>query len=186
MDPESALELCERLLAESLPDRWAHSQSVAGKAEDLRGLLRGDTEVVEASGWLHDIGYAPDVRVTGFHPLDGARYLRDITQATTLVCTLVAQHTCAAIEAEARGFKEVLLEEFPVDDRGTVDLLDALTYCDLSVGPTGLGVTPEARVEEILSRYLPEDPVHRSISRAAPTLLATHRRVSAARDAGHW
>ena len=35
-----------------------------------------------AAAWLHDIGYAPAVDDTGFHPLDGARYLRDVEQAT--------------------------------------------------------------------------------------------------------
>jgi hypothetical protein len=28
------------------------------------------------AAWLHDIGYAPELAVTGFHPLDGARFLR--------------------------------------------------------------------------------------------------------------
>jgi putative nucleotidyltransferase with HDIG domain len=186
MDPASARDLSERLLAVALPDRWAHSLSVAAKAEELRGLLHDDTEVVETAGWLHDIGYAPDVRATGFHALDGARYLRDVTHAVPVVCTLVAHHTCATIEAETRGLKDVLLTEFPLDDADTADLLDALTYCDMSVGPTGESLPPESRLEEILARYLPEDPVHQSISRAGPTLLATHRRVSAARDAGHW
>jgi len=186
MDPASARDLSERLLAAALPNRWAHSQSVAAQAKDLRLLLGEDTEVVETSGWLHDIGYAPGVRVTGFHPLDGARYLRDITHAVPLICTLVAHHTCATIEAETRGLKGELLEEFPLDDAVTAHLLDALTYCDMSVGPTGETLTPECRLEEILARYRPDDPVHRSIARAAPTLLATHSRVSAARDAGRW
>jgi len=26
---------------------------------------------LEAAAWLHDIGYAPDLVVSGFHPLDG-------------------------------------------------------------------------------------------------------------------
>jgi hypothetical protein len=32
-------------------------------------------EVLVAAAWVHDIGYAPELLATGFHPLDGARYL---------------------------------------------------------------------------------------------------------------
>ena len=34
------------------------------------------TDDLVAAAWLHDIGYAPELVETGFHPLDGARYLR--------------------------------------------------------------------------------------------------------------
>jgi hypothetical protein len=34
---------------------------------------------------LHDIGYAPDLVITGFHPLDGARFLRGIGGSDQLV-----------------------------------------------------------------------------------------------------
>jgi hypothetical protein len=35
-----------------------------------------DREILVAAAWLHDIGYAPGLAETGFHPLDGARWLR--------------------------------------------------------------------------------------------------------------
>jgi putative nucleotidyltransferase with HDIG domain len=63
-------------MAEPLPRRWGHVQAVAAKAESLRPLLGEDADLLVVAAWLHDIGYAPDVQDTGFHPLDGARYLR--------------------------------------------------------------------------------------------------------------
>jgi len=75
-------ELARSLLAEPLPRRWAHSQGVAAKARTLAPILGDDAELLQAAAMLHDIGYAPPIAVTGFHPLDGARYLRDETRRT--------------------------------------------------------------------------------------------------------
>jgi hypothetical protein len=49
----------------------------------VSGVLGYSTDFV-AAAWLHDIGYAPAIAEsgTGFHPLDGARYLRDKMRAT--------------------------------------------------------------------------------------------------------
>ncbi|MFG2800604.1 HD domain-containing protein [Streptomyces pseudovenezuelae] len=64
------------LLAEPLPQRWAHSQGVAARAQSLAGILGDDAEVLWAAAMLHDIGYTPSLAETRFHPVDGARYLR--------------------------------------------------------------------------------------------------------------
>jgi hypothetical protein len=182
MDASWAEELAERLLAEALPNRWAHSRGVGRKAHKLRTLAGEHADVLEAAAFLHDIGYAPTVRDTGFHPLDGARYLRDHTDAPALLCTLVANHTCALIEAAERGLDDALAREFPIGEEPEGTLVAAITHCDLSVGPTGLAMTAEARVEEILSRYRPGDPVHRAIERARPTLLEQYDRIVTLRE----
>jgi putative nucleotidyltransferase with HDIG domain len=72
-----AIHLSQALLQESLPRRWAHVQGVAARARSLAPVLGADAELLEAAAWLHDIGYAPGLTVTGLHALDGARYLRD-------------------------------------------------------------------------------------------------------------
>src|ERR1700760_1690692 len=87
------------LLQEPLPRRWAHSQGVAGRARGLAPVLGADADLLEAAAWLHDIGYAPALTDPGLHQLDGARYLRDAEHADTLLCRLVAHHSCAIIEA---------------------------------------------------------------------------------------
>ncbi len=169
-----ARETARDLLQEPLPRRWAHTQSVAAKARTLGPALGADAEIVEAAAWLHDIGYAPDLHDTGFHPLDGARYLRDVAGAEPLLCRMVAHHSCALIEAEERGLATDLIREFRPAPR---DLAEALIYCDMTTGPDGQPMTVGDRLEEILQRYGPTDAVSRAIARSAPTLTAAVQRV---------
>ncbi len=51
------------------------SGSESGERTDTGGCRR-----LVAAAYLHDIGYAPELAITGFHPLDGARHLR-VTRA---------------------------------------------------------------------------------------------------------
>ena len=72
---EEAHQLSQRHL-ESLERRWRHVQAVAACSRDLVQILPdSDRSCVVAAAWLHDIGYAPALAVTGFHPVDGAMYL---------------------------------------------------------------------------------------------------------------
>src|SRR5215471_13992874 len=107
-----AEEIARKLLEIPLPRRWAHSQGVAAQARTLAPILGDKADLLEAAAWLHDIGYAPDLVDTGFHPLDGARYLRDTHHANTHLCRLVAHHSCALIEARKRGLADMLVCEF--------------------------------------------------------------------------
>ena len=103
-----AEHLAQALLQDPLPRRWAHVQGVAARARSLAPVLGADADLLEAAAWLHDIGYAPDLAVTGLHALDGARYLRDAQHADAMLCRLVAHHSCAIVEAEERGHADVL------------------------------------------------------------------------------
>jgi hypothetical protein len=163
-----AEHVAQTLLQDSLPRRWAHVQGVAAQARSLAPVLGSDADLVEAAAWLHDIGYAPGLITTGFHPLDGARYLRDTQQADAMLCRLVAHHSCAIIEAAERGLADVLTLEFePAPDA----LASALTYCDMTTSPDGEPVPVETRLAEIHDRYGPGHLVSRSIQRATPTIL---------------
>src|ERR1700684_1219936 len=138
-----AAEQARKLLEVPLPRRWAHVQGVAAQARSLAPILGDDADLLEAAAWLHDIGYSPELTDTGFHPLDGARYLRDVHHADQLVCRLVAHHTCAIIEAEERGLADALSSEFePVGPL----LTNALTYCDLTTSPDGEPVLADQRL----------------------------------------
>lgn len=55
-------------------------QTVASRADEIGYVVSEDTDVLVAAAWLRDIGYAPEVVDTGFHPLDGARWLRRDTE----------------------------------------------------------------------------------------------------------
>ena len=46
-------------------------RSVAQRAGRVATILSLPDDLV-AAAWLHDIGYAPGLVQTGFHPLDGA------------------------------------------------------------------------------------------------------------------
>jgi hypothetical protein len=125
--------------------------------------------LVEAAAWLHDIGYAPDLVNTGFHALDGARYLRDVHGADERLCRLVAHHSCAVFEAEQRGLLDVLQGEFPQEQ---TELRQGLTYCDMTTGPDGSPLEVAERLAEILSRYGADHLVSRSISNATPCITS--------------
>lgn len=178
MTDEGARELSRLLLAVELPRRWAHSQGVARQADAVARALQGHAKAVESAAWLHDIGYAEPLVSSGFHPLDGARYLRDGGYSDRVVWTLVAHHTCALVEAEERGLADVLAAEFPLDDVAPFAMA-ALTYCDMTTGPNGHRVDVEQRLAEILTRYPADHVVHRSIARAAPSLRAQVDEITA-------
>lgn len=163
------------LLEEPLPRRWAHTQGVAATAQTLSGVLGDDAELLTASAWLHDIGYSPTLVVTGFHPLDGARYLRDTGRASETLCRLVAHHSCAINEATERGLASDLLSEFT---QPPGHLADAIIYCDMTTGPDGQNMTVDQRIAEILARYGPDHLVSRAITKSAPYLTAAVSRVT--------
>jgi len=172
---DRAEAVARSLLKKPLPHRWAHSQGVAAQARTLAPILGRHADAVTAAAWLHDIGYGPGPHGSGFHPLDGARYLRDVQHADPLVCRLVAHHSCAAIEAAERGLAVDLLREFKPVSRL---LSDALIYCDMTVGPQGQPLPVEQRLAEIRERYGPDHVVTRALARSAPNLAASVARTT--------
>jgi len=170
-----ARDLAERLLADPLPRRWAHSQGVGRKAESVAHRVGADAELLVAAAWLHDIGYAPDLVKSGSHALDGARYLRDVAHAGARLCRLVANHTYAIVEARRRGLATELATEFPIID-GLV--ADALVYCDMTTSPDGDPIDVEDRLAEIAARYGPGSLVADSKAEARPRILESVRNMT--------
>ena len=164
--------MAARLLIDLHP-RWSHVQGVGALAERLRHLGAISDQVVVAA-WLHDIGYAPDLATTGFHPLDGAQHLRLLGAAAPVVA-LVAHHTGADTEARIRGV-EVEMSRMPLANSADLDLL---TLLDLSIAPDGQLVAPADRLAEILARHPRESPIHisRSLDRDA-LLVASSRAIT--------
>jgi HD domain len=162
--PAWAEQQAAALLA-GLGDRWTHVQEVAAQAHQMSAVLAPeDRPYLVAAAWLHDVDYAPPLNKLGFHPVDGARYVRQ--QGQERLASLVAYHSGARFEAEERGLVDALTEFEPEDG----PLLDALTYADMTTGPAGERVDLEERIAEILERYPPDDPVHRAVSRSQPVL----------------
>lgn len=166
MTERNAETLARGLLADQ-QRRWSHVCGVAACAQKLQM----EQTVINAA-WLHDIGYSPEVKDTGMHAIDGAAYLRERDWSDEVVC-LVAHHTGAWSEAQERGLT-VELAAFP---RPTDAALDALTLCDLLVSPNGEPVQPRQRVDEILTRYRSEHPVHGAVARSEEDLMQSAYRA---------
>jgi putative nucleotidyltransferase with HDIG domain len=172
--PQGAAELAESLLP-PLGNRWLHTQAVAARAvEASEALPEDERDLLVAAAWLHDIGYAPELRDTGFHPLDGARHLASLGAPDRLV-RLVAHHSGAVYEAEQRG----LSAELAVYEREDSPVLDALIFADMTTGPAGQRFDFDRRIDEILVRYEPGSEVHNAISKARPYLGAAVERTLA-------
>lgn len=173
-----AMHMAEAELGSALPRRWAHSVGAGRRAADLGRILGEDASLLVAAATLHDVGYAPRLAATGFHPLDGARFLRDEHGADERLVRLVANHSCALLEAEERGLREALEAEFPLLEEPL--LVNALIYCDMTTTPDGESTTAQERVAEIVGRYGGNSIVGRFIRRASPEIFAAVERVDAA------
>ncbi|MGW2939611.1 HD domain-containing protein [Streptomyces sp. NPDC001156] len=172
--PQGAAELAESLLP-PLGNRWLHTQAVAARAREVAAAVsEEDRDLLVAAAWLHDIGYALELRETEFHPLDGARHLERLGAPARLV-RLVAHHSGAVYEAEQRG----LTAELAAYEREDSSVSDALTCADMTTGPAGQSFDFDQRIDEILERYEPGSAVHNAISKARPYLGAAVERTRA-------
>jgi HD domain len=109
------------MLLADLGLRWLHVRGVARQAQRVsQALDRVDRPYLVAAAWLHDIGYAPGLPATAFHPLDGARHVRFLGQER--LARLVAYHSSARWEAEDLGLADELAA-FPREDSATSDAL---------------------------------------------------------------
>jgi hypothetical protein len=145
----NARGLARTLLCKDSPERWLHTQGVANRAAELAVTVSAnDRPLLIAVAWLHDIGYAPALQETGFHPLDGALYLQMQGWDDRLVA-LVGHHSGARFVSVERSFASVMTE-FNFED-GPVS--DALTYAEQTVGPYGRRMTAPHRVVETITRH---------------------------------
>jgi hypothetical protein len=165
---ESELTWAERAATEFLSPleaRWRHTLRVVERAQSFRDVLdRDELDVLLAAGYLHDVGYAPDLAEVGFHPLDGARFVGEAGHER--LAGLVAHHSASDAEAEERGFVDELAE-FPAEESVVAR---ALTYCDLTTGPNGEEVGVSARLLELGDRLGRDDPTVRAVRREATRL----------------
>jgi hypothetical protein len=165
MELEEASSIAERLLA-PLGDRWRHARAVGQRAQEVsRILLEADRCFLVAAAYLHDIGYAPALRRTGLHQLDGAFYVRSLGHAR--LASLIAHHSESRFEVQLRGFQH----ELDLYEREASWTADALTYCDLTTGPLGQPMTLEERIAEVQQRYGQGDIVA-ALRQATPYLAA--------------
>ncbi|CAN3130953.1 HD domain-containing protein [Mycobacterium sp. smrl_JER01] len=149
----AARALAAELMADQ-PTRFKHLAAVAARSDALSAVVADtDVDALVAAGWLHDIGYCPDLAVTGFHPLDGALYLRDEGWPQA-VCALVAHHSGSRFVAPILGLLDALSEfEFAETPSS-----DALTTADNTATQQGTFVTLAQRLTEKKARHAPDSP----------------------------
>ena len=101
---ESELAWAKRTATELLSPleaRWRHTLRVVERAQSFRGVLdREELDVLLAAGYVHDVGYAPCLAKAGFHPLDGARFVRE--EGRERLAGLVADQTSTALRSRLR------------------------------------------------------------------------------------
>jgi hypothetical protein len=155
--------------------RLAHVHTAGSMADRLGVVLFGADEaaLLVAAATLHDVGYSPRIAQTGFHPLDGALYLRSIGLSERL-CSLVAHHSEADLLAAQHGVLD-LDDRFP---RERSLLADALVYADMHSAPDGRKIRAEHRLADIARRR-----PNRVEAVRATRLRAAMARVGAALEA---
>lgn len=145
--PADARILSTRILS-GFGDRWAHTQAVGRRAENLAYRAPLDQESRDrlmSAAWLHDIGYAfPDLHP--WHPVAGARYLA--ANGFADIAGLVGWHSTAAVEGRALDYLGDLAP-WPHED-STVQ--DALDWADMTTGPSGQTFTVGQRLAEVRHR----------------------------------
>lgn len=174
LDPQTTEAFVREAFADQ-PERLRHILTVAACVRQSVGEIlerHPQSELDEATAvcaaLVHDIGYLPLARGTGFHPLDGYRFL--CAHGAEALARRIVGHSCSVEEGRLRGLS---LPE------GTEDLTAQLiTYWDMRVKPGGEIVDYEERLRDILDRYGEEDIVGRANRLAQPRI----QRIIAAID----
>lgn len=165
--------LASGLLEVELPGRLLHLFGTARQARRLRGVDGVVRDVLEPAAMLHDVGYASDLVDTGFHAIDGGRYLRSIGVAEAIV-SVVAHHTCAVVEADLRGLSSALA----AFERPPTLMAEAMIYCDMTSGPRGEVMSAEERIADILVRHRGNQVLEQFIETVQGELVAITARMS--------
>ena len=168
-----AADLTQHIL-DSDPDRLAHSKAAARRAEFLTPAVEPMyAPLLIAAAWLHDIGYAPGLRDTGFHPIDGARHLQTIGWPPA-ICNLVAHHSGARFVARVLQLdRQLEAYRFSQDA-----VSDALTVADQTIGPKGQAMTVDERMSDMLKRHGPNSPNALAHPQRERYIRAAERRVA--------
>lgn len=159
-----------------MPERLRHVLTIAKRVRSsVHEIAKRHPEIhideaeAESAALLHDIGYAPDLVDTGFHPLDGARFLK--ASGFPRLAELIEGHSCSPEEAEIQGFSKIVPSQ---------DLVAKLiTYWDMRTQQGGTHVSYEERLRDILQLYGETSTVGRANILAKPRLERLFEEVEA-------
>jgi len=145
-----------------LKEDRARLNHVAGTAQITRfvsaQLSIPWAEDLLAAAWLHDIGYAPGLVNTGFHPLDGAAFLARGGWSARVV-GLVAHHSHNAMIAPYFDAADALADIAAPDQLSH----DILAFADIEAGRHGQESSGSDRLRDMRQRYQTSACVPRTV-----------------------
>ena len=173
LDPREAEEFIIRKF-EKTPNKLKHILTVAElarqSARDINELAISpaiDELVAYCAGLLHDIGCLEELGKTGFHPLDGYRYL--LAAGFPSLAEVALNHSTSREEAA------LLNLPLPVCEQSLI--CDLVTYWDMRVLPGGELSSYEERVIELSARYGPDSIPACAARSARPRLFLLFERL---------
>jgi hypothetical protein len=166
-----ALRTARQILGQG-KSRWAHTLGVVRLVrESLTLVAPEERSLVLAAAYVHDLGHARRLGVTGCHALDGAMYIRAAGHLE--LASMVAQHSGARCEAAVRGLER----EMAAFTFAESSALDLLTYSDLKTDHRGYRCSVDERLKGIAIRYGNDHIVTRVLRLAEPDLRRSVSRV---------
>ena len=160
--PAELRHFVERCLSVN-PARVAHVLEIAKRVRrsaSKLGLSPADTDLAECAALLHDIGYWEPIAQSGFHPIDGARFLT--AHGEPQLARFVVGHSCSPEEAAVAGISGV--------EQDSSLIAKLITYWDVQVKQGGEVVSYEERLADILARYGEDSAVGRANLLARPRI----------------
>ena len=153
---------------EKHPDRLRHILTVARKVRETAQQLSAkypemdlDVNVAYCAALLHDIGYLDALTVSGFHPIDGANYLRECGYPD--LAEYILGHSNSPEQATLLQIEGVVMSPHII--------AKLITYWDIRVRQGGALVSYAERLDDIKTRYGVESQVWKSH-------LLAHDRIS--------
>lgn len=161
-NPQQVTKFVEESLSDN-PQRVLHILKIAHQVRESAiklGLKGADLDFADCAALLHDIGYWKPIAITGFHPIDGARFLEQ--QGEHNLASLIVGHSCSVEEGELLGFTEI---KFSSDI-----IAKLITYWDVQVKQGGEVVSYKERFTDIISRYGADSIVGKANIKAKPRI----------------
>jgi hypothetical protein len=156
------------------PERLAHVLMIAKEVRKTAAViatkhphLKIDPDFSYCAALLHDIGYAPCAKNTGFHPSAGHDFLK--AKGFEDLAEVIIGHSSSPEEAEEKELKAIKPSE---------DLVAKLiTYWDMQVKQGGIIVSYEERLAEIIARYGEHSAIGRANLRAKPRIMLIFKEI---------
>ncbi|SDZ36188.1 HD domain-containing protein [Thermoactinomyces sp. DSM 45892] len=144
-------------------DRYHHILGVVDRMKELvKKIVIPDewrTQLIQTA-FLHDIGYSEQLNQYNFHPLDGALFVQKIGISKSVLAAILFHSDAYTSAKHIRpDLFEVYSDNYDLLDETDHMFIDLITYCDIHTSPTGIEITLQERVRDVVRRYGEGHPV---------------------------